>query len=254
MLDDPSVVNIVRHCGGDVAKLRLELEQYLTDQVEVMPDEAESGPEQTISFQRVLQRALMHAQGAERDVVTSGNLLVAMFRERDSLRGLPAREAGRDAVRRHQLHQPRHLEDRSGLVAAAAARDARGARRRSGPPGSMDDDEAQVINKPLEQFTTDLVERAALGKIDPLVGRELELERTVQVLCRRRKNNPLARRRAGRRQDRDRRGPGAAHPRGQGAGAAQAVAHLRARHDARSWPARGTAATSRSGSRRSSRR
>ena len=70
MLEDPSVVNIVRHCGGDVAKLRLELEQYLTDQVEVMPDEAESGPEQTISFQRVLQRALMHAQGAERDVVT----------------------------------------------------------------------------------------------------------------------------------------------------------------------------------------
>src|SRR6188474_2481361 len=84
MLDDPGVVTILRHCGGDLAKLRLELEQYLTDQVEVMPDEAEGGPEQTLGFQRVLQRALMHAQGAERDVVTSGNLLVAMFRERDA--------------------------------------------------------------------------------------------------------------------------------------------------------------------------
>jgi len=191
MLEDPGVVNIVRHCGGDVAKLRLELEQYLTDQVEVMPDEAESGPEQTISFQRVLQRALMHAQGAERDVVTSGNLLVAMFRERDAYAVYLLEKQGvtRFDVINYISHGISKMDPGSSRPQARGTREGRAGG--PVPPGSMDDDEAQVINKPLEQFTTDLIERAAQGKIDPLVGRELEIERTVQVLCRRRKNNPL---------------------------------------------------------------
>jgi ATP-dependent Clp protease ATP-binding subunit ClpA len=191
MLEDASVVNIVRHCGGDVAKLRLELEQYLTDQVEVMPDDAESGPEQTLGFQRVLQRALMHAQGAERDVVTSGNLLVAMFRERDSYAVYLLEKQGvtRFDVINYISHGISKMDPGASRPGARGTREGRGGG--PVPPGAMDDDEAQVINKPLEQFTTDLVERAALGKIDPLVGREMELERTVQVLCRRRKNNPL---------------------------------------------------------------
>ena len=191
MLEDPGVVNIVRHCGGDVAKLRLDLEQYLTDQVEVMPDEAESGPEQTLSFQRVLQRALMHAQGAERDVVTSGNLLVAMFRERDAYAVYLLEKQGvtRFDVINYISHGISKMDPSSSRPAARGTREGRGGG--PVPGGGMDDDEAQVITRPLEQFTTDLVERAAQGKIDPLVGRENEIERAVQVLCRRRKNNPL---------------------------------------------------------------
>jgi ATP-dependent Clp protease ATP-binding subunit ClpA len=191
MLEDPGVVNIIRHCGGDVAKLRLELEQYLTDQVEVMPEEAEGGPEQTLSFQRVLQRALMHAQGAERDVVTSGNLLVAMFRERDAYAVYLLEKQGvtRFDVINYISHGISKMDPGASRPSPRGAREGRGGG--PVPPGSIDDDEAQVINKPLEQFTTDLVERAAQGKIDPLVGRENELERAVQVLCRRRKNNPL---------------------------------------------------------------
>src|SRR5690606_27675146 len=84
MLDSREGPEILRHCGGDPHALRVDLEEYLTDNVEVLPADAEIGPEQTLSFQRVLQRALMHAQGAERDVVTIGNLLVSMYRERDS--------------------------------------------------------------------------------------------------------------------------------------------------------------------------
>jgi ATP-dependent Clp protease ATP-binding subunit ClpA len=186
MLEDSGVVNIIRHCGGDVAKLRLELEQYLTDQVEVMPDDAESGPEQTLGFQRVLQRALMHAQGAERDVVTSGNLLVAMFRERDAFAVYLLEKHGvtRFDVINYISHGISKMDPGSTRPMPRGTREGKAG-------AGLDDDEAQVINKPLEQFTTDLVERAAQGKIDPLVGREVELERTVQVLCRRRKNNPL---------------------------------------------------------------
>jgi len=191
MLEDAGVVNIIRHCGGDVAKLRLELEQYLTDQVEVMPDDAEGGPEQTLSFQRVLQRALMHAQGAERDVVTSGNLLVAMFRERDAYAVYLLEKQGvtRFDVINYISHGISKIDPGASRASPRGTREGRGGG--PVPGGAMDDDEAQVINKPLEQFTTDLVERAAQGKIDPLVGRENEIERAVQVLCRRRKNNPL---------------------------------------------------------------
>jgi ATP-dependent Clp protease ATP-binding subunit ClpA len=190
MLEDQGVVNIIRHCGGEVAKLRLELEQYLTDQVEVMPEDAESGPEQTLSFQRVLQRALMHAQGAERDVVTSGNLLVAMFRERDSYAVYLLEKQGvtRFDVINYISHGISKIDPTASRPGPRGTREG----RPGGPgAGSIEDDDAQVINKPLEQFTTDLVERAAQGKIDPLVGRENEIERAVQVLCRRRKNNPL---------------------------------------------------------------
>jgi ATP-dependent Clp protease ATP-binding subunit ClpA len=181
MLDDPGVLNIIRHCGGDVRKLRLDLETFLTDKVEVMDEDADGMPEQTLGFQRVLQRALMHAQGAERDTVTNGNLLVSMFRERDSFAVYLLEKQG---ITRFDVIN--YISHGISKVDGGAARPSpRGARENEGV------EEAQVIARPLEQFTTDLVQRAADGKIDPLVGREPEIERTVQVLCRRRKNNPL---------------------------------------------------------------
>ncbi len=185
MLDDPGVVNIIRHCGGDVRKLRVDLESFLTEKVDVIPEDADAMPEQTLAFQRVLQRALMHAQGAERDTVTNGNLLVAMFRERDSYAVFVLEKQGitRFDVINYISHGISKVDPGTSRPSARGAR--------GGDPEIEGVEEEQVISRPLEQFTTDLVQRAADGKIDPLVGREAEIERTVQVLCRRRKNNPL---------------------------------------------------------------
>src|ERR1051325_2680846 len=84
MLDDPSGADIVAKCGGDTEKLRGDLERFLDEQVEELPDGEESGPDQTLAFQRVLQRAAMHVQAAGRRQMTTGNVLASMFRERDS--------------------------------------------------------------------------------------------------------------------------------------------------------------------------
>jgi ATP-dependent Clp protease ATP-binding subunit ClpA len=181
MLDDPSAVQIIRHCGGDPGKLRLELEEYLTENVEVMPDGQDDGPEQTLSFQRVLQRALMHAQGAERDVVTTGNLLVSMYRERDSFAVYLLEKQGvtRFDVVNFISHGVSKVDAGSGATPRPRAK------------GVKEEEDAEVAESPLDAYTTDLVARAAAGKIDPLIGRDPEIERAVQVLCRRRKNNPL---------------------------------------------------------------
>ncbi|HLU65922.1 MAG TPA: ATP-dependent Clp protease ATP-binding subunit ClpA, partial [Kofleriaceae bacterium] len=132
-----------------------------------------------------------HAQGAERDVVTSGNLLVAMFRERDSYAVYLLEKQG--ITRFDVINYISHGISKVGAGGGAPStpRGVREGRAGGMPGGPQGDEEAEVITRPLEQFTTDLVERAAQGKIDPLVGREPEIERAVQVLCRRRKNNPL---------------------------------------------------------------
>ncbi|HWN68374.1 MAG TPA: ATP-dependent Clp protease ATP-binding subunit ClpA [Haliangium sp.] len=177
MLDDDSAVRILRHCGGDVNELRSDLEEFLRENCEVLPEDADIGPEQTLSFQRVLQRAALHASGAGREQVTTGNILVSMFREADShaVFFLEKQGISRFDVVQYVSHGISKIESGSS---------------RSGARGVAEEGEEQVAD-PLGQFTTDLVERAAQGKIDPLIGRDQELERTIQVLCRRRKNNPL---------------------------------------------------------------
>ncbi|RMH40781.1 MAG: ATP-dependent Clp protease ATP-binding subunit ClpA [Deltaproteobacteria bacterium] len=179
MLDDRTARNIIKHCGGDVDALRAELEAYLAELPTLPPDDP-SDPEQTLSFQRVLQRAAMHVQGAGRDTMNSGNLLVSMFRERDSHAVYLLEKQG--ITRFDVVNYISH-----GISKVAGAD---GAPRT--PKGVLSDGaEAEAVADPLGTFTTELVARAAEGKIDPLVGREAELERAIQVLCRRRKNNPL---------------------------------------------------------------
>jgi len=179
MIEDDTAIKILKACGADVPALRVDLEEFLTDSVEVLPEDAEIGPEQTLAFQRVLQRALMHAQGAERDVVTSGNVLVAMYRERDSHAVYLLEKHG--VTRFDVINYISHGISKVGPTTAAPK--ARGV--------AVGADEDETVANPLEAFTTDLNQRAADGKIDPLIGRDRELERTIQVLCRRRKNNPL---------------------------------------------------------------
>jgi ATP-dependent Clp protease ATP-binding subunit ClpA len=180
MLDDPTAVDIVQKCGGDVVELRDEVEVFLEESVDELPEGEESGPDQTIAFQRVFQRAAMHVQGAGRAQMTTGNLIVAMYRERDS-----------HAVYLLEKHGITRFDVINYISHGVSKVDSANVVPRSRPAGAEEDADAEKVANPLEAFCTDLTQRAREGKIDPLIGRADELERIVQVLCRRRKNNPL---------------------------------------------------------------
>jgi len=181
ILDDPSGADIVNKCGGDTEKLRGELERFLDEQVEELPEGEESGPDQTLAFQRVLQRAAMHVQAAGRQQMTTGNVIASMFRERDSHAVYLLEKQGitRFDVINYISHGVSKVETGGGPIAP----------RTRGVQDDGEDD--QKIANPLESFCVDLTQRAREGKIDPLIGRKDELERMIQVLARRRKNNPL---------------------------------------------------------------
>src|SRR5512144_710169 len=180
ILDDPSGADIVTKCGGDVEKLRGDLERFLDEQVDELPEGEESGPDQTLAFQRVLQRAAMHVQAAGRQQMTTGNVIASMFRERDShaVYLLEKQGVSRFDVINYISHGVSKVESGGPVVPRARGVEDDGA-------------EDQKVANPLESFCIDLTQRARDGKIDPLIGRALELERIIQVLSRRRKNNPL---------------------------------------------------------------
>lgn len=179
ILDDPSGTDVLNKCGGNVDELREELEEFLATNMEELPEEQESGPEQTLAFQRVLQRAAMHVQGAGRSQMTTGNVLVSMFRERDSQAVYLLEKQG--VTRFDVVNYISHGVSKVGASSVVP-------RTR----GVQDDgEEDNKVGNPLEAFCVDLNARAKEGKIDPLIGRADELERMIQVLCRRRKNNPL---------------------------------------------------------------
>ena len=180
ILDDPSGADIVVKCGGDVDKLRGDLERFLDEQVDELPEGEESGPDQTLAFQRVLQRAAMHVQAAGRQQMTTGNVIASMFRERDShaVYLLEKQGVSRFDVINYISHGVSKIASGGPVVPRARGVEDDGA-------------EDQKVANPLESFCIDLTQRAREGKIDPLIGRALELERIIQVLSRRRKNNPL---------------------------------------------------------------
>jgi ATP-dependent Clp protease ATP-binding subunit ClpA len=180
ILDDPSGVDVVVKCGGDVDKLRGELEEFLDEKVDELPDGEESGPDQTEAFRRVLQRAAMHVQAAGRQQMTTGNVIASMFRERDShaVYLLEKQGVSRFDVINYISHGVSKIESAGQVVPRS-----RGIEEDGG--------EDQKVANPLESFCQDLTQRAREGKIDPLIGRADELERMIQVLSRRRKNNPL---------------------------------------------------------------
>ncbi|MDX2088129.1 MAG: ATP-dependent Clp protease ATP-binding subunit ClpA [Kofleriaceae bacterium] len=181
ILDDPSGADIVTKCGGDTEKLRGDLERFLDEEVDELPEGEESGPDQTLAFQRVLQRAAMHVQAAGRQQMTTGNVIASMFRERDShaVYLLEKQGVSRFDVINYISHGVSKIDTGGGPVVPRSR-------------GVEDDgaEDSKVAN-PLESFCVDLTQRARDGKIDPLIGRADELERMIQVLSRRRKNNPL---------------------------------------------------------------
>ncbi len=181
VLDDPTGADIVVQCGGSVDGLRGDLARFLDEQVDELPEGEESGPDQTLAFQRVLQRAAMHVQAAGRQQMTTGNVIASMFRERDSHAVYLLEKQG--ITRFDVINYISHGVSKVDVGGPAIQRRSAG----------VEDDgaEDQKINNPLESFCVDLTQRAREGKIDPLIGRADEIERMVQVLSRRRKNNPL---------------------------------------------------------------
>jgi ATP-dependent Clp protease ATP-binding subunit ClpA len=181
ILDDPSGADIVTKCGGDVEKLRGDLERFLSEEVDELPEGEDSGPDQTLAFQRVLQRAAMHVQAAGRQQMTTGNVIASMFRERDShaVYLLEKQGVSRFDIINYISHGVSKVQTGGGPVVPRTR--------------GVEDDGAEdgKVANPLESFCVDLTQRAREGKIDPLIGRADELERMIQVLSRRRKNNPL---------------------------------------------------------------
>ena len=183
LLRDPRCLEVLRACGARIDRLKQRLDTFLEESVEQLPEGVEGEPQQTIAIERVLQRAAFHALSAEQKVMDSADVLVAIYRE-DSSQALHfLKEEG--VTRLDVLNFISHgISKDGGSEEPSPAREGHG-------PGGDEDDMAGPAKDPLAAYTTHLNEEAAQGHIDPLIGRANELERTVQVLCRRRKNNPL---------------------------------------------------------------
>ena len=173
LIEDPQARDILTRCQVDLAQLKTDLEEVLDRAFTAVPGRKAVKPESTLGFDRVVERAVVHAASSSAQLVESGALLVFLLQEEESHAAYFLRKQGLD-----RLTLLRAISHGAGEPPAAAPRMA--------PDGS----EARVTN-PLEAYATDLLAKAAKGGIDPLIGRQLELERMVQVLCRRRKNNPL---------------------------------------------------------------
>ncbi|WP_224367655.1 ATP-dependent Clp protease ATP-binding subunit ClpA [Hyalangium versicolor] len=180
---DTRTREVLKACGANVKRLQERLETFLEETVERLPEDAEAEPQQTIGVERVLHRAAMHALSAEQKTIDGGDVLVAIFREEESHALYLLQQEG--VTRLDLLNYISH-----GITKDNEGGSSEGGEHKSVPVGDDDDGESPR-KSPLEAYTTELNKEAKAGRIDPLIGREKELERTIQVLCRRRKNNPL---------------------------------------------------------------
>src|SRR5215217_3005569 len=181
LLDNPSAAEVLRACSANVDDLRASLTNFIKDNTPQVAGTDDVDTQPTLGFQRVIQRAIMHVQstGNGKKEVTGANVLVAIFGEKDS-----------HAV--YYLHQQGVTRlDVVNFISHGVRKDNQTDPQKA-PEGSEETaTEAQQKESPLDQFTSNLNKLAAEGKIDPLIGREAEVERVIQTLCRRRKNNPL---------------------------------------------------------------
>jgi len=187
LLRDPRTIEVLKACGAKADRLKARLDTFLDETVERLPEGSDAEPQQTIGVERVLQRAAFHALSAEQKVMDSADVLIALFRETDSQALFFLKEEG---ITRYDLlnyvsHGIKKESDGEGASTGGDEREG------VGSMGADDDEGAPAAKNPLEAYCTELNAEAAKGHIDPLIGRKNELERTVQVLCRRRKNNPL---------------------------------------------------------------
>ncbi|MBN8500371.1 MAG: ATP-dependent Clp protease ATP-binding subunit ClpA, partial [Sphingomonadales bacterium] len=188
LIDDPDAAQVMTACGVDLAELTEVVKQYLDQEYQSLKTQEKSEPSPTAGFQRVIQRAILHVQSSGKDTVTGANVLVALFSERDSyaVYFLQQQDMTRlDAVSfiSHGIGKGgRRIEDRN----------PQGSETPETPP--QEEKSAAKDGKKdsaLDQFCINLNEKAMAGKVDPLIGRGPEVDRTIQILCRRTKNNPL---------------------------------------------------------------
>ncbi len=185
LLDNPSAAEVLRACAVNIDDLRKTLANFIGDNTPTVPGSSEVDTQPTLGFQRVIQRAVFQVQSAGRTEVVGANVLAAIFSEQESQSVYFIRQENISRL------------DVINFIAHGSPKT---------KPQSRDEQQQQSFNhytddsegmqdeggtSPLELYTTNLNARAKLGLIDPLIGREEEIERTIQVLCRRRKNNPL---------------------------------------------------------------
>jgi ATP-dependent Clp protease ATP-binding subunit ClpA len=178
LLDNPTAAEVLRACGANMDELRKNLTQHIAEQTPRIAADREVDTQPTLGFQRVIQRAILHVQSSGKKEVTGANVLVAIFGEKDSHAVYFLQQQGiarldvvnyisHGITKTPQAHQGKTEQD------------------------SEQEGQAETSNSPLDNYTQNLNALALAGKIDPLIGRDKELERVVQTLCRRRKNNPL---------------------------------------------------------------
>ena len=180
LIDNPTAADVLKSCGTDLDKLKTELSSFLDETTPILSENDNRETQPTLGFQRVLQRAVFHVQSSGKKEVTGANVLVAIFSEQESQAAYFLNR--QDITRLDVVNYISH-----GISKASADQADEGAPADSGAPAAAD----SAAASPLENFASNLNEMAMKGKIDPLIGRREEVDRTVQILCRRRKNNPL---------------------------------------------------------------
>ena len=185
LIEDQDAAAVMRACNVDLEKLRRSLIAYLESELDNLVTDGAEDSKPTAGFQRVIQRAVIHVQSSGREEVTGANVLVAIFAERESHAAYFLQE--QDMTRYDAVNYISHgIAKRPGLSESRPARgsDEEGSDSKSG-------DEQKKKGDALDAYCVNLNKKAREGKIDPLIGREAEINRTIQVLCRRQKNNPL---------------------------------------------------------------
>ncbi len=182
LLDNPSAAEVLRACAANIDELRRELGNFIAEHTPIVSGAEEIDTQPTLGFQRVIQRAILHVQSSGKKEVTGANVLVAIFGEKESHAVFFLQRQG--ISRLDVVNFIAHGVSKSGPAAAPA---------KPAEPESSENPEADTASSggALEAYTQNLNQQALVGKIDPLIGRDKELERVIQTLCRRRKNNPL---------------------------------------------------------------
>jgi ATP-dependent Clp protease ATP-binding subunit ClpA len=185
LLDNPSAAEVLRACAANIDDLRKSLSTFIKENTPTVSGTEEVDTQPTLGFQRVIQRAIMHVQstGSGKKEVTGANVLVAIFGEKDSHAVYYLHQQG--VTRLDVVNYIAHGIKKSEPPEPPKGQDSSSESEKDDPAGG------EGKGSPLDQFTQNLNQLARDGKIDPLIGREHEVERVIQVLCRRRKNNPL---------------------------------------------------------------
>ncbi|NRG19185.1 ATP-dependent Clp protease ATP-binding subunit ClpA [Rhizobiales bacterium] len=185
LIDDQDAAAVMRACNVDLDLLRRNLIEYIDTELDNLMTDGEEDSKPTAGFQRVIQRAVIHVQSSGREEVTGANVLVAIFAERESHAAYFLQE--QDMTRYDAVNYISH-----GIAKRAGMSDSRPARGVEDEAATVDDDEkSKKKSDALDAYCVNLNEKSRTGKIDPLIGREKEIARTIQILCRRSKNNPL---------------------------------------------------------------